>query len=79
MCVYNLTDRTLRNRLKIINTSHAHIHLHKNLRRKIHSCTNNTYFNLEYLWNNVIRNYAGIKIPKTSPALEHKEDKTQWK
>jgi hypothetical protein len=63
------------NSLKIVSTSHAHIHQYKNFRRKIHSRIANMYFNGECLWKNIIHNYAEIKIPKTSPASKHTHKK----
>ena len=54
--------------LKIISTSQGHIHKYEDLKRKIHSCNANIYFNQKCLRTNIIPNFAKIKIPNTSLA-----------
>ena len=43
---------------KIINTSHGYIHKYDNLRRKLHTCNANIYFNKKCLIKHLIPNYA---------------------
>ena len=63
--------------LKIINnhTSRAFIHQQENLKRKIYNCSANIYFNRGCLHNNIIPNFAKIKIPNTYPSSKFTQHK----
>jgi len=46
---------------KIINTSHGYIYKYDTLRRKLHKCNANTYFNQKCLIKHLNPNYAAAK------------------
>ena len=58
------------------NASQAFIHQYENLTRKIYNCNANTFANQRCLRNNIIPNFAKIKVPNTSPASKFTQHKT---
>ena len=79
---YNFKARDLC--LEIINNdaSRALIHQYENLKRIIYNCNANIYFNQRCLHNNIIPNFAKIKIPNISPSskfTQHKASITRIK
>jgi hypothetical protein len=56
--------------------SQAHtIFQYKNIRNKVLKCCANMYFNKQCLNNEIIPNYANIKLPKISPAASKTQKK----
>jgi hypothetical protein len=62
--------------LKIINGSQGYIQKYEDLKRKLYNCNANIYFNLKCLRNDLMPNYARIKIPSTSPTSKYIQQKT---
>jgi hypothetical protein len=60
---------------KIINASQGSIHKYENIKRKLHNCNANLYFNKQCLKRNLVPSYANIRVPNTSPAHAHTQRK----
>ena len=61
--------------LKIVNASQGNIHKLENLKRKLYNFNASIYFNQQCLRRKLIPSYAKAKIPKTSPAYIHTQNK----
>ena len=61
--------------LKIVKASLGSIHKYQNLKRRLYNCNANIYFNRQCLKRELTPNYANIKIPNTSPARKHTQQK----
>jgi hypothetical protein len=61
--------------LKIVNASLGPIRKYKNLKRRLYNCNASIYFNKQCLKKQLTPNYANIKIPNTSPAHRHTQQK----
>ena len=63
------------NHLKIAYASQGPIHKFEYLKRKLYYCNANIHFNKQCLQQQLIPNYAKIKIPHTSPAAKFTQGK----
>ena len=61
--------------IRIMNASRGSIRKHEELKRKLYKCNANIYFNKQCLKRHIIPCYAKIKIPNTSPAHRHTQNK----
>jgi hypothetical protein len=61
--------------LKIINASQGSIRKYEDLRRRLNNCNASIYFNKQCIKRQLIPNYANIKVPNTSPAHKHTQQK----
>jgi hypothetical protein len=61
--------------LKVINASRGSIHKYENLKRKLHNCNANIYFNQQCLKKQLTPKYALIRVPNTSPASKYTQRK----
>jgi hypothetical protein len=57
--------------LKVINASRGSIHKYENLKRKLHNCNANIYFNQQCLKKQLTPAYTLIKVLNTSPASKY--------
>jgi hypothetical protein len=57
--------------MKIVNIRQGHIHKCENLKRKLYNCNANIYFNQQCLKQQLIPNYAKIKVLNTFPASKY--------
>jgi len=60
---------------RVKDASHRLIHQFENLKRKLYNCKASIYFNRQCLTKKLTPSYARIKIPNTSPAHKHAQQK----
>ena len=60
---------------KIMNASLSSIHKFESLKRKLYNCNASIYFNRQCIRQNLTPAYAKIKIPNTSPASRHTQQR----
>ena len=58
--------------IKIVYDSQSYFHYY-NLKKKLHRCIQNIYFNRKCLQHNIIPKYAKIKVPNTSPIAKRSQ------